>query len=74
MVAAAGLAMGAGHLTDDGLLPSGSKITEQYGRREQGGLVKRSGAAGESAIRQRTREPGLRLVKRRLPSAMSERQ
>jgi hypothetical protein len=55
---------------EDGSLPSGREIAQQYGRHERWGrLVKRAGAAGEFGP---GREPGLRLVRQQLPSATSE--
>jgi hypothetical protein len=51
------------HRAENGSLPSGREIAEQYGRRERWGrLVKRSGVAGELACSSKGGEPGLRLV------------
>lgn len=58
---------------DDGSLPTGREIAQQYGRHERWGrLVKRAGAAGELATGIDPGESGLRLVGQRLPSATGQ--
>jgi hypothetical protein len=61
------------HRADDGSLPSGRDIAQQYGRHERWGrLVKRAGAIGEFDVGGEPSEPGLRLVRAQLPPATSE--
>jgi hypothetical protein len=51
---------------DDGSLPSGREIADQYGRHERWGrMVKNSGCAGEFGLGSET---GLRLVEQRISS------
>ena len=62
LITAAGVAIGAGKPGDDGSLPSGREIANQYGLHERWGrLVKRSGRGGEFAS---GGEPDLHLVER----------
>lgn len=65
--------MGLANRSGDGLLLSGREIARQYGRHGRwGGLVKRSGSAGELAAGREPGQPGLHLVGQRLPLATSD--